>query len=312
MKKKEHKLLFAAAVTAVCACIVSFLPVTSRTKLPKAFQSALLSPTHKDEISRVTIAAPNGDMLTLSKTGAVWTVSDGESTAPASKKTVETLLYNSTRIRKLYKIADSAEKIGKRVSFYTLTFGNYAILHVYPTASLSNRIALASESKPIVYETEDDLSAYCTTELSAFADEHLFWGIQTVVSAAARFQSDATEEQKAAYIRKTETDAGFADFAAKLLSLRHGTILPLHKERSTESLPVSAEITLSDASARTVTMTLYKQESENSLSYLCTARYTPSPADTAEEQKAMQAFSYATEISGWTFSRLQELFTQES
>lgn len=313
-----NKKLSVIALILFLLCAFSYLPFVRQKSAPKAFQSALLNPSHKDEVTEIVIekkgdgtdaadftdgsdgmnGANSGRKIVLQKAfgdaqKAFWTASDGLTTVRADKKVVENLLTNIIKIRKMYEISDNNMNVSfLSTSRTTLIFQNdskmYTKLSFFGTNSLTNRLMLSTESKPSLYETEDDISQFLQPTVRYWAKPELVQTIDEPVSFS--FQ----EKGRSPVTIDHQYSADFAEISHDVMALRHGAVLPVQSPAATERTAV-LHIIAPDGAQESVS---FYQQSDG---YLCTYDCNPhSSADTV---------SFSFEISGWTYNRLKAIFT---
>ncbi|MCR5724186.1 MAG: hypothetical protein K6G80_03775 [Treponema sp.] len=311
MKLSFQQKLCIAAAFSVCACGLSFLPAVSDRNAPKASSAALLNPAEKelcDEI-RISRAASGGSVsggagisqvsgeLYLKKQGSVWTAQDGTITCLADHQLISECTARFSEKRRLYTVSESySERFFPSpvaVSFGVTGKNSFSEITIQPGQDISGRILLTVSGASTVFETEDDVSSYCTTDVAFFADGQLFPAVSTVVSASL---------QPSGGKRKLSRKEN----AGELASLRHGQ---LHPASDTAALPLVATVRIEADAGRVLTAFVYKADSKES-AYLVRTVIEPSPSESPETKAALSSLSYAAEISEWTYSRLTALFTE--
>ena len=316
-----NKKLAVLTLVSFFLCAFSFLPFVRQKSAPKAFQSALLNPSHREDVTEIllsckddngTSSAQRGEntkethgnaAISLKKHAAsigqdssFWTASDRLTTVRADEKLVKNLLDNAIKLRKMYTISDSKKQWASldSASFVVQYRNNntmYTKIDFFNTNSLTNRIVFTVEAQRNVYETEDTLSQFLTTDIKYWAKPELIQTISTPISLI--FQENGKNP-----VKITDFSPEFERISHDVFVLRHGAILlPTDSKSFGESL--------SQASAATLTVLDEKGDSERISFYLqkygyrCEYSFSPDASDNLH---------FAFEISDWTYDRLKTIF----
>lgn len=305
-----QKRLFMLTITTAVLCMLSFF--FPKHQSLKAVHKTLVQ-SDKAPVTQIELTQ-HDRQLQLEKHGEIWTASDGSITVPADSLLVTGLLQALAKPRALYMIANTASALTKNDELYALTIlqeGAEQPLNLYFGAqnSLLHRIALQVADEKALYETDDDMTQYLSTDVLLYADPALFWGIQSAVRISVTdYRSGAADARSRSYDEKS---TALPDLSKKLLSYRHGALQPASAYSAADVLV--AVITVEGSEGRMNNMSFFKRGSGSSADYYCMSRLTPSPIDGEKEADAMQQFSkYKAEISAWTFERILELFMTES
>lgn len=301
-----NKKLFVGALVAGIACAVSFLPFARNPSAPKAFDSALLNPSHRDDVTEIVIMQEmnfvqinDPPTLTLKKVvpdgqkEAWWTASDGLTTVRADKKLIENVLKNIISVRKMYIISDKFET-GKKTtpSHQALIIRNddtsYTKIDFFDTNTLTNRIMFGVESANSLFETADNFSQFLQTNVRYWAKPEL---VQTVDEPVLF----VWKETGCGAVTVAQYSPDFASVAHDVMALRHGAVV--HTQKSLQGQTAVLTIGAGEYRER---IFLCPQDDG---SYRCEYAFvgTPSPSD---------ALHFAFEISGWTYERLQKIFAE--
>ncbi len=295
----NKRLCLLAALTCLLCCI-SFLPSVSQKSAPKSFQSALLNPSHKNEVSEIIIES-GGQMLTLAHQAFGWTVSDGECLLPAENRLVDGLLNSAIKIRKMYTILDSSR--ANQPSFFTVHFRDdvnlYTIVDFYAVHSLTNRISFAVEGKNKRYETNDDFSQYLQTTVS-------YWARSALIQLISEPIAFVFQEKGQKIRRIDENSADFSKKLHDLTVLRHGLVLSPENSAQADFAGFSARLTVSDGQGNTEVISCFPREDG---AFRC--EYQWFFAAGGQGADMVGSLRFAFEISGWTYNRLREIFTQD-
>ena len=299
-----NKKLSLLAVLSLLLCIISFLPFVSEKSAPKSFQSALLNPSYREEVTEIIISS-GGNALSLRKHEKGWIVNSENLAIQAEQKLIKNLLDNAIKVRKMYKIVDSIK--GKETyssQSVSLQFRNnikvYTKIDIFSLNSLTNRLSFSVHGKDFLYETADDFSQYLQTNVS-------FWANPSLVQLISSPFSIVWQEKGEKICRFNENSNDFSKKVHDLLLLRHGAILPAEPD---QSLPEKfSSLTLSDPEGNSEFISFIPAGDG---SFRCQYRwnFNASSATGGTEKVFADSLHFAFEISGWTFDRLKEIFTK--
>ena len=293
-----QKILTIIAGFAFLLCAISYLPFFSQRAAPRAFQSALLNSSYKDEVNEIVIDS-GGKQIRLTRHLSDWTVADGVALIPAEGKLAENLLHNVIKLRKMYTISDTS--MGTSEPFLSVLFGNgsnmYTKVDFFKINSLTNRISFSLEGKPEVYECEDDFSHYLQSDLAYWARPSL---IQLLSNPVAFIWQEEGEK-----IRTFAENSEFFDKKKHdLMVLRHGLLLSPDAAGESPS-DEAARLTVSDVNANSEIISFLPLKDG---SFRCEYRWIFLSTDGRGADIA-DDLHFAYEISAWTYRRLREIFT---
>lgn len=255
-------------------------------------KTVLLNPKYENSISQITIDVPGSEKLFLKKTGNIWYGEQYSGTDesekilwPADKNTVENLIKNSIKIKKLYKKTDLiknhkklnlTEESARKINFYSNDGQLLSEIYFGKENSLTSRIALRSSAKKDVYETEDDYSFYLNTQSYLYADPYIF---PLAVTSFSKQEESSL--------------------------LRHGIINGFTKdnERIKNEIPVNT-LRKDFADGSTVTLKIYSLKENKQNQYTVVPYFKPSPAAGIEEMNIINKFNYTYSISSWTYEKI--------
>lgn len=289
MKQNENnKILVYLGVFVIILLSVFIFSLTPliHKQTPSAVESALLNPKYIDGVVQICITAAaslkdSSSQITLNKFGDVWI---GESSLfqgqkwPVQKETVENFLKTYTNILKMYKKADGMknwqslsvdENNATKMVFYSTTGEIVSEVYLGVDDPLTNRIAVRSGSKQTVYETDDAITLYATTDTSFWSDPYIF-------AHAITEESDNED------------------------SLRHGLLVPVPLRSEEVKQPLLIRKSFGNGSE--IMITVYKGDD----SYILVPDCVPRKAASKEESNAIRSLSYAFSISSWTYQKLAE------
>ncbi|MDE5613930.1 MAG: hypothetical protein K2I74_04675, partial [Treponemataceae bacterium] len=282
-----QKRLSVAALVAFALCAVSFVPSVRNPSAPKAFQSALLNPAYMPDVDRIDIWQ-GASAVTLEKTDGQWTVTGEQMTFRADEKLVLNLLAAASSVRKMYVISDndgrpSSASVGLSFSHDGTV---YTKAYFFGENALTGRVMLSVSSQDALYETENDLSPFLHPTVRYWAKPEL---VQSVVVP----QSFVWQEPGKPPVVIGGASPGFSRAAHDIMVLRHGAVVPAGSGHSV----AAAELTVIGDGTRERIRFVPQDDG----SFRCDYAATGDPLS--------ERLSAAVEISGWTFERLQGIFS---
>lgn len=284
----KDKILFFSAILLAMLFPLSFLLEKKQNSI-ETYETAFLNPKNENEIEKITLQKIDSTLV-LENNNGFFTGGNTEKTYvfPADQKSVKNLVSALKKIRKISKSESSGENLNQknfdfRIS-YTLKNGITTEILFGKTDITETKRFVKIPGKNEIFKIESDFEPFLTTS----AD---FWVCPEIVWKPGHEIIHADEIQKISLIengrRKTlvPSSKDFLKKAETLLSLRHGKLCP--EIEFTEN-PVILEV-----------------EFEKNI---FSVKIVPSAEDFVLVYKN-ESSNYAAEISGWTFSRLKEIFT---
>lgn len=283
-----QKRLSVAALGAFVLCAVSFLPSVRNPSAPKAFQSALLNPAYMPDVNRIDICQ-GASAVTLEKTGGQWTVTEEQMTFRADEKLVQNLLAVASSVRKMYIISDGNGRPSSASVVLSFSHGDmmYTKAYFFGENALTGRVMLTVSSQDALYETEHDLSLFLHPTVR-------YWAKPELVQSVAAPQSFVWQESGKTPVVIGGTAPGFSQAAHDIMVLRHGAVVPAGNGHSV----AAAELTVIGDGTREQIRFVPQDDG----SFRCDYAATGDPLS--------ERLSAAVEISGWTFERLQGIFSE--
>lgn len=282
-----QKKLSVAALIAFVLCAVSFLPSVRNPSAPQAFQSALLNPAYVPDVDRIDMGLGTS-AVTLEKTDGQWTVTEEQMTIRADEKLIQKFLAAASRVRDMYAISDNDGQPSD--ASVTLCFSRgdtvYTKAYFFGENTLTGRVMLAVSSQNALYETENDLSPFLRPTVR-------YWAKPELIQSVAEPQSFVWQERGAPPVVISNASPGFSQTAHDIMVLRHGTVVPAENG----SFIPAAELTVIGDGVRERVQFV----SQDDGSFRC--EYATSGDPLADKLSA------AVEISGWTYERLQKIFS---
>ena len=245
--EKMNKLLLKILLLSFLIFLLSIKFSNKERRQQKSVVSAILNPSHKNEIDLIEINEIGSDeKMVLKNQGEFCVLFRERICTIADSKIISTFLENAVKIRKIYEVTGKEEKYGEfgvageeiyeerkaedsndapkidgerfySVSFFKNRENICAKLYFGRSNSLKNRIYIRSENSKIIYETENDFRQFLTTDIAYWADGEIFPEIRNAVQV--KFS------KKDGYSKiLDEKSENFASSAYTLLSLRHGKI----------------------------------------------------------------------------------------
>lgn len=284
----KDKILFFSAIFFALLFPLSFL-LEKKINSIETYETAFLNPKNENEIETITLQKNDSTLILENKNG-FFTGGNEEKTYvfPADQKSVKNLVSAMKKIRKITKVESSGENLDKkncdfRIS-YTLKNGGETEILFGKTDITETKRFVKIPGKNDIFKIESDFEPFLTTS----AD---FWVCPEIIWNSGREMLRADEIQKISLVengkRKTliPSSKDFLKKAETILSLRHGKLCP--------------EIEVPENPA------LFEVEFEKTI---FSVEIVPSTEDFVIVYKNAGA-NYAAEISGWTYSRLKEIFT---
>ena len=344
---KQNKLLFKILLASILIFALSLAFSKKERSVPKSVESAILNPSHKNEVNLIEIESGEGSSVTLKKQGEFWLLSKAfengnEICTLADSKIISSLLENAGKIRNIYKISEKendylslgiSENQGTSISFSQNNNRMYIKVHFGYTNSLKNRIYFRSEASKTVYETENDIFQFLTTETSYWSEGQIAPEIKNPVQISLEITespafSQESKIQKSGKITLDEKSENFDQKSRSLLSLRHGTI----QGENHADLRKISKLTLHDGSGRIARIDFFEKmdafidSAENPLSntaaknlspestpsYYYKKSVSPSQIDSQETAFAFYSENAVYEISSWTYERIIAVFTKNN
>ncbi|MDE7227242.1 MAG: hypothetical protein K2N31_02865 [Treponemataceae bacterium] len=283
-----QKRLSVAALVAFVLCAVSFLPSVRNPSAPKAFQSALLNPAYVPDVDRIDICQ-GASTVTLEKTGGQWTATEEQMTFRADEKLVRNLLAAVSNVRRMYKISDNNGRPSPPSVVLSFSHNDmmYTKAYFFGENALTGRVMLAVSSQDALYETENDLSPFLHPTVR-------YWAKPELVQSVTAPQSFVWQESGKPPVVISGASPGFSQAAHDIMVLRHGAVVPAGSGRSV----AAAELTIIGDGSREQIRFVPQDDG----SFRCDYAATGDPLS--------ERLSAAVEISGWTFERLQGIFSE--
>lgn len=252
--------------------------------------TSMLNPKYADSIASIAIKTPQSQKeITLTKTDSVWTgiaKNDDDLQGvvwPVQLQTVNNLISISTKVAKMYIKSDSNSSWNTlsvtqdKASTIIFTGEDGQILselYFGVINPITERISMRSAAKQTVYETDDVISVYLTTDVSFWADPYIY----------------------------PQAVTGMSDNDSKSL-LRHGQVVA---KPADNAFPCIKSILKEFDNSAAVSLSIYSTQNSthNSTEFLVIPTFIASPTVTAHEKSAIAAYNYAYIISGWTEKKL--------
>lgn len=284
-----QKRLSVAALVAFALCAVSFLPSVRNPSVPKAFQSALLNPAYVSDVGRIDICQ-GAFAVTLEKTGGQWTATEGQMTFRADEKLVRNLLTAASSVRKMYIISDNGGRPSYASVMLSFSHGDtmYTNAYFFGENALTGRVMLTVSSQDALYETESDLSPFLHPAVR-------YWAKPELVQSVAAPQSFVWQESGKPPVVIGGASPGFSQAAHDIMVLRHGAVVPAGRGHSVAAAKLTV---IGDGTSERIRFV-----PQDDGSFRCDYAASGDPLS--------ERLSAAVEISGWTFERLQGIFSRK-
>ena len=333
--KKIDKILFKILIAAIFIFVFSMIFSNKAKNAPKAIESAILNPSHKNEVGLIEIeeTSENGnDKIRLKKQGDFWllfkTDDDGKSEicSFADKKIINALLENASKIRKIYKIGDiknndsfiinniSHKNEKFSIAFYQNDSRLYTKVQFRDENSLKNRINFRSEGSKIIYECENDFHQFLNTGTNYWSEGEIFPEIENPVEIKF-LKNERSEVSGRKIFVLGEKSENFSSKSRMILSLRHGKI----SNCKGEIFNSFAKLTIQDGSGRIANIEFFEKSMQNEktiespeFEFFYKKNIIPSEIDSQENAFAFYSENAIYEISAWTYEKIKSLFLEEN
>lgn len=315
----QNKLLFKILLASILIFAFSLVFSKKERSTQKSVESAILNPSHKNEVNLIEIESGEGSQITLKKQGDFWllskTIENGnEIYTLADSKIITALLENASKIRKIYKITEKesdylslgiSEKQKTSISFSQNSDKLYTKVYFGHSDSIKNRIYFRSDSSKTVYETENDIHQFLTKDLNYWSEGGIVPEIKNTVQITLKVEADSKQSISPRTITLDEKSKDFQSKSHTLLSLRHGNIL----SEETSSIKKISTLTLQDGNGRIAKIDFFEKREgftdSSEISYFYKKSVTPSQIDSQENIFAFYSENALYEISAWTYERIQ-------
>jgi hypothetical protein len=295
---KGNTLLKYIVAAAGILYLVSFIPFFHGDNSEKFIQSALLNTKYEKELSEIQVSEKDKTIRLLhNDENGVWEGECGGVKFPADGKQIQTLIAKLTKVRNMYKISDSQKKWPSLLlTDWSAVTVSYKIndsmstkLHFGGQNFTKTRRYLRTDSRITSYEIDSDLDMFLTTDESYWFDPYILPRNITAVDSAENIQS--VRMNGILYTKKSEN---FGEKCRKFAELRHGELTavpqgmkPLYTMQVETGEGLHTEIQVYTAAGGKI------------LAYSFTNTLTGKKYD----------YNHAVMISGWTFSKIEELFS---
>lgn len=303
LSKKDRSIVFLRASLLFLMIIFAVgIVVKNNGAKVESIETALVNPKYINDISEIEIRIPKDgnrsvpidktiptesvsieyEYVLLSHKGALWTGKSSEQKGaewPVSKPTVENLISNATNIVKMYKKSDNiknwqslsvTENTAKTLIFKGKD-GNYiSQLYFGVENPITNRVSVRSAARQSVYEMEQSIMNFMTTQSSFWCDPYLY----------PQYVTGLNDSESSSFLRHGQV--------AKAIEMSEKPVQTVKK-----SFGNGAELVLK----------IFKQQSND---YYVVPTFTSSVTSGAQERKAISSLSYSYTISAWTYEKLLE------
>lgn len=283
----KDKILVCAAVVLALIFPLSFL-AEKKTNSLKTYETAFLNPKNENQIQKIEIESAGSNILLEDRNG-FFTGSNPEKTYvfPAEQKTVKNFISALKKVRKISKIEDSGAILNdKNYSFkisYTLKNGSSTSILIGKTDITETKRFIIIPGNSGVFKTESDFEPFLTTSADFWVCPEIVWNFSEKTESEEIQKISWKKDGKTAVFIPSAKD--FLKNADLILSLRHGKLAPVQDfDENSDFLEI--EFTSGEFSVRIV----------------------PGAEDFILVYKN-SGMNYAAEISGWTYGRINEIFS---
>lgn len=311
----------------------------------KSFDSALVNPKYKDEISSAVIQTPSGE-ISIEKNGDFYLVKKDETVGFADSKIAELMSENFCKIRKIYKISSkNSQDVYKnkqtgftfslqnntssqgfeiksslaQITFYDSSKNEISNVNFTSQNNLLGRIEFSAKNG--VFETKDDISQFLTADFNYWSDGNLFPEVKNPVKISYQIfghnynSSVIPNERKESGKRdvSAQHDSFFSvtDSDEKFSSVSSFIKSLRHGNLSSldfsnGNLQLYSSLVAEDGGGRVSVLTFKK--SPDGTYFLCSKKIMPSPLDSKETASSLESQNTVFEISGWTVKSIESKF----
>lgn len=283
----KDKILVCAAVVLALIFPLSFL-AEKKTNSLKTYETAFLNPKNENQIQKIEIESAGSNILLENRNG-FFTGSNPEKTYvfPAEQKTVKNFISALKKVRKISKIEDSGAILNdKNFSFkisYTLKDGSSTSILIGKTDITETKRFIIIPGNSGVFKTESDFEPFLTTSADFWVCPEIVWNFSEKTESEEIQKISWKKDGKTAVLIPSAKD--FLKNADLILSLRHGKLAPVQDfDKNSDFLEIefnSGEFSVRIVPAAEDFILVYKNSGMN----------------------------YAAEISGWTYGRINEIFS---
>lgn len=264
---------------------LTFIPMIKNKRT--SVNSAVLNPKYVNQVKEITIEIPSAqndsqrESVHLEKIGECWIGSDTISgnTWPCDSQTVENMIsilsktvrmYNKSKNKSSWADLYVDEENAKIITVCGENGTQFSKLYYGMEDGILRKIAVRSEGKENVLQTENDISTYLNADASFWADPYLY---PEIVTEYSRAQSETL--------------------------LRRGKIISFN---SNGAEPDRTYIKAFENEA-TVYLKMY-ENSDNT--YSVKVELEASPFASPDKMKAISKLHYSYSISTWTYDNLDK------
>ena len=165
----------------------------------------------------------------------------------------------------------------------------YTKAYFFGENALTGRVMLTVSSQDALYETENDLSPFLHPTVR-------YWAKPELVQSVTAPQSFVWQESGKPPVVISGASPGFSQAAHDIMVLRHGAVVPAERGDSA----AAAELTVIGGETHEQIRFVLQDDG----SFRCDYAATGDPLS--------ERLSAAVEISGWTFERLQGIFSNSN
>ncbi|MBQ9239621.1 MAG: DUF4340 domain-containing protein [Treponema sp.] len=304
MTVMTNRVLRAVALLEAAIAVLSFTPVSRLHQRRPAETTAFLNARYVATVAEFCIEQKT-ETLTLKRLPAGnWLGTNGSIIFPVDSERMERFIAALTTPRKLYLISSRVHALERYEldTALTTTVSYRNNMNSYTKVDFGNQNSITARRRCMIagrtgiYETADDIAPFLSVRANDWADPYLVSPVMFGTTTAEDIQSISfTSDGTATYL--TSGTAAFSAAVRTMLSLRHGALVPISQHGETTD---GARLVMGKGDGSAIYVS-FAPRADGGQTVMLSA---PSGATSS----APAPFSYAVEISAWTYERIAALF----
>lgn len=348
--KKLNKILFVILCLSAAFFVLTFFVSNGKSSRQKSFDSALVNPKYKDEISSVAIQTSSGE-ISIEKRGDFYLVKKDKNVGFADSKIAELMTENFCKIRRIYKIGSKVsqdvyknkqkkvfeldfslqnntssqcfevQNILAKIIFYDSSKKEISDVNFTSQNNLLGRIGFYAKNG--IFETKDDISHFLTTDFNYWSDGNLFPEVKNPVKVSYQifghnYNNSVILNGLEESVKKDASGQHDSFFSVTDSDENFSSVSYLIKSLRHGNL---SSLDFSNGNLQLYSSLVAEdgggrvsvltfKKSPDGTYFLCSKKITPSPLDSKETSSALESQNAVFEISGWTVKSIESKFLQ--